>query len=112
MVKKAFSATGVVLFNPNKIDLNAFLKSSSQEKSPESSPLKATCSNCRIQSVSLHPLVRQGLVPKKLADVFVYSPPPETKRSMWKVVKHARIVTSKKVKQGIIAKELKKIETY
>ena len=98
MVKKAFSATGVVPFNPNKIDLNAFPTSSSQEKSSESSPLKATCSNCRIQNVSLHSLVRQGLVPKKLADVFVYSPPPETKRSMSKVVKHARIVTSEEVK--------------
>ena len=107
MVKKAFSATGIIPFNPNKIDLDAF-PTSSEKENPESSPLKATCSNCRMQNVSLHPLVRQGLVPKKLADVFVYSPPPETKKSMSKAVKHARIVTSEEVKQEIVEKELKK----
>ena len=74
MVKKAFSATGVIPFDPSQIDLSDFPTSASQVNI-EVSPMKATCSNCRIQNVQLHPLVKQGVISKRLADVFTYTPP-------------------------------------
>ena len=51
MVMKAFIATGVIPFNPSKIDLSAFPSSSSCPPASES-PIKATCSTCRVNDVS------------------------------------------------------------
>ena len=44
-----------------------------------------------------YPLVKQGAIPKHLAGVFVYTPPPQKKKSKSKIVKYARIVTSDEV---------------
>ena len=56
----------------------------------------------------MHPLVRQIIIPKHLADVFLYIPPPESTKSRSKVVKTARVATSEEVKQKIKEKEQKK----
>ena len=79
MVKKAFSATGIMPYNPSKIDLSLF-PSTSPDSYPNDSPLKATCTSCRKENVELHPLVRQNIIPKHLADVFFYTPPLERTR--------------------------------
>ena len=68
-VLKAFSSTGVMPYDPTKIDLSHF-PSSFANAPVEPSPIKATCSECRSNNVELHPLVKQGVVPKKLAEVF------------------------------------------
>ena len=107
-VAKAFSATGVIPFNPNKVNLSQFATSSSSV-CPES-PVKAVCSQCRVNNVELHPLVKQGVVPKRLAEIFTYTPPPKKSRSRSKVVKHARIVTSDDVVAEIKAVEQRKME--
>ena len=76
MVKKAFSANGVISFDPSQIDLSA------SQVNIEVSPMKATRSNCRIQNVQIHPLVKQGVISKRLADVFTYTPPPDKTKSI------------------------------
>ena len=100
MVKKAFSATGIMPYNPSKIDLSLF-PSSSPDSYPNDSPLKATCTSCRKENVELHPLVRQNIIPKHLADVFFYTPPLERTKSQSRVVKTAHVVSSEEVKQEI-----------
>ena len=100
-VKKAFQATGVIPFNPDVIDLSKFPTSLADIEIAADSPIKATCSSCRSANVELHPLVKQGVIPKKLAEVFVYTPPPNKTKSKSKVVKEARIVTSEEVKREI-----------
>ena len=54
MVKKSFSVTGIIPFNPNKIDLSAFPSSSAGIECTDS-PIKVTCSSCRARNVELHP---------------------------------------------------------
>ena len=54
-VLKAFSATGVIPYNPNKIYLSQFL-SSLAGTYQSGSPIKATCSLCRLQDIKLHTL--------------------------------------------------------
>ena len=99
-VLKAFSATGVIPYNPNKIDLTQF--SSSLAGTDQSGyPIKATSSLCRLQDVELHPLIKQGNIPKHLAQVFTYTPPPSKPKSQCKVVKKACITTSDLVTTGI-----------
>jgi len=62
----------------------------------------------RKENVELHPLVRQNIIPKHLADVFFYTPPLEKTKSQSSVVKTARVVSSEEVKQEIREKEQKK----
>ena len=61
--------------------------------------MRATCSTCRKNNISLHPLVKQGCIPKKLANVFTYCPPPETSRCRVKTVECACIVTSEEIRK-------------
>ena len=61
---------------------------------------------CRVNNVALHPLVKQKLIPKRLADVFVYTPPPNKSKTKSKVVKKARFVTSEEVKTEILEMEI------
>ena len=99
MVRKAFSATGVIPFNPQKINLANFPSSRPDtELQAIDSPVKATSSTCRVNDVELHPLVKQDVIPKHLANAFVYTPPPNKSKSKSKVVKSARIITSEEVK--------------
>jgi hypothetical protein len=100
-IAKAFSATGVMPFNPDAIDLSKFPTSLSLDPMESESPVKATCSTCRYRDVELHPLVRQGVIPKHLAAVFTYTPPPEKTKTKSKIVTLARIITSDAVKQEI-----------
>ena len=102
-VMKAFSATGVIPYDPSKIDLAAFPSSSATVKEVQS-PLKVTCSECRSKNVEFHPLV----IPKKLAEAFVYTPPPEKPKTKSKVVQHARIITSEEVQAEVKLVEEKK----
>ena len=101
-VQKAFKVTGVIPFNPDIIDLSKFPTSLADLPPVTDSPVKATYSSCRSADVELHPLVKQGVIPKKLAEVFVYTPPPNKTKSQSKVVKKARIVTSEEVKKEIV----------
>ena len=75
IVKKAFEKTGVIPFNPSVIDLSRYPSSVQSEESE--SPVKVTCSTCRKENVDLHPLVKQNIIPKHLADTLIYTPPPE-----------------------------------
>ena len=72
---EAFRDTGIIPFNPNQIDLNDYPSSTAPDLQNES-PVTIPCSECRVKNVELHPLVRQGVIPKKLAAVFTYTPPP------------------------------------
>ena len=90
-------------YDPSKIDLAAFPSSSATVKEVQS-PLKVTCSECRSKNVEFHPLV----IPKKLAEAFVYTPPPEKPKTKSKVVQHARIITSEEVRAEVKLVEEKK----
>ena len=105
MVEKAFSATGVIPFNPNRINLSSFPTSMQCSSEPVVSPVKATCKECRVKNVELHPLVKQGIIPKHLADAFMYTPPPQKTKLRSKVVQYARIATSAEVKAEVVEKE-------
>ena len=109
-MKMAFDATGIVPFNPARIDLSSFPSSSAGADRMVStdSPAKATCSTCRVNNVELHPLVRQGIVPKHLADCFNYTPPPTKTKTKSKVVQKGRVITSEEVKAEVRAIEEKK----
>ena len=72
------------------------------------SPVKATCSTCCVNNVELHPLVRQGIVPKHLTDCFNYTPPPTKTKTKSKVVQKGRVITSEEVKAEVRAIEEKK----
>lgn len=100
-IAKAFSATGVMPYNPNAIDLSKFPTSLSIKPIESESPVKATCSTCKFRDVELHPLVRQGVIPKRLAEIFTYTPPPDKTKTKSKIVTKARIITSEEVKQEI-----------
>ena len=90
LVLKAFSATGVLPFNP----ASQFPSSLANATPISESPVQATCSTCRVNNVQLHPLVKQGLVPKRLASVFTYTAPASKTKSRVKTVEKARIITS------------------
>ena len=107
-VRKAFQATGVLPFDPTVIDLSKFPTSLADLPKPSDTPVKATCSSCRSADVELHPLVKQGIIPKRLAEVFTYTPPPNKTKSKSKIVKAARIVTSEEVKKDIAEVESRK----
>ena len=49
LVLKAFSATGVLPFNPEKIDLIQFPSSLANNTPIPESPVQATCSTCRVK---------------------------------------------------------------
>ena len=52
-VSKAFSATGVIPFNPQKIDVSSFPSSSAAREAMEAeSPLKARFSECHRKDVN------------------------------------------------------------
>ena len=107
-VKMAFEATGIMPFNPARIDLSSFPTSYAGADVISDSPIKATCSKCRISNVELHPLVKQGVVPKHIAGCFTYTPPPKKSKTKSKVVKTARIITSEEVKAEVRAVEERK----
>ena len=79
-VLEAFRATGIIPFNPDQIDLNDYPSSTAPDLQNES-PVTIPCSECRVKNVELHPLVRQGVIPKKLAAAFTYTPPPKKTRT-------------------------------
>ena len=85
-VKKALSATGAIPFNPNNINLSNF-PSSSAGRVENETPIDATCSECRVKNVELHPLVRHGKILVRLANVFVYTPPPKQTKTKSKIVR-------------------------
>ena len=105
----AFSATGIIPFNPQRIDLTQFPSSFAGAVASDS-PVKATCKECRASNVELHPLVKQGVIPKRIAEVFTYTPPPEKTKTKSKIVKTARIITSEEVRAEVMAVEQKKKE--
>ena len=70
-----------------------------------------TYTTCREADVSVHPLVRQGVIPKDLADVFVHQTPAGKSKSRAKVVKNARVITSEKVREEVrLVEERKKMK--
>ena len=95
----AFSATGIIPFNPAKIQLENYPRSFANVQSE--SPVKATCSSCRLKNVELNPLLKQGVIPKNISYVFTYTPPPTKTRTKLKIVKNARIVTSEEVRSEV-----------
>ena len=105
----AFSATGIIPVNPSIIQLTNYPRSYSDDIVSES-PVKATCSSCRSQDVELHPLVRQGVIPKNIAEAFTYTPPPKKPKTKSKVVKYARVITSEEVRCEVAEVERKKNE--
>ena len=108
LVLKSFSATGVLPFDSNKIDLEQFPASLAHATPVPESLVQATCSTCRKNNVELHPLVKQGCIPKKLADVFTYSVAPGKARSRVKTVECARIITSEEIRQEVRETEERK----
>ena len=107
-VLMAFSATGVIPFNPQRIDLSKYPSSMSSTPGISDSPAKVKCRDCRVKDVAIHPLVKNGMVPKHLAEVMLYTPPPEIPKTQSKVVKSARVITSEAVRTEIEAKEEKR----
>ena len=95
-VKKALSAAGVIPYNPKKINLSNF--SAGREENETSILNSYTCSECRVKNVELHPLVRQGEIPVRLANVFVYTPPPKTTKA------------NKKLERKHVSLHLKRLE--
>ena len=95
-VLKAFSATGVISYNPDKIDLSQF-PSSLEGTHQSGSLIKKTCSLYRLQDAELHHLIKQGIIPNHFAQVFTYFPPPSKLKSQCKVVKKACVITSESV---------------
>ena len=81
LVLKSLVATGVLPFDSKKINLEQFPSSLAHATPVPESPVQATCSTCQKNNVELHPLVKQGCIPKKLADVFTYSIAPGKARS-------------------------------
>ena len=81
-VCKAFEATGIIPFNPQKIDLSQYPSSTCRINEIES-PVKVTCSKCRTEDVTLHPLVKQGTIKKSIAAALVYTPPPRKLNHDW-----------------------------
>ena len=106
-VLKAFSATGVIPYSPSKIDLSQF-PSTLAGTDQSGSPVKTTYSLCRLQDVELHPLLKQGIIPKHLLQVFTYTPPPSKPKRQCKVVKKDCVITSQLLKAEIKSVENKK----
>ena len=101
-------------FNPSKVNLQKYPSSlpcgATRSNDPES-PIHVTCTTCRKEDVSVHPLVRQGVIPKDLADVFVHQTPAGKSKSRTKVVKNARVITSEKVREEVrLVEERKKMK--
>ena len=90
---------GLSPFNPAKIQLENYPRSFANVQSE--SPVKATCSSCRLKNVELNPLVKQGVIPKNIAHVFTYTPPLTKTKTKSKIVKNTRIVTSEEVKSEV-----------
>ena len=63
-----------------------------------------------VNNVQLHHLVKQGLVPKRLASVFTYTVPASKTKSRVKTVEKARIITSEEVREEILASQKRKRE--
>ena len=107
-VKKAISATGVIPFNPKKINLSNFSAGRVENETPILNSY--TCSECRVKNVEFHPLIRQGEIPVRLANVFVYTPPPKKTKTKSKIVEKARVITSEKVRTEVASVEETKRE--
>ena len=93
-------------FNHQRINLSDFPSSSANKVND--SPIKVKCSECKNNTVDIHPLVKQGVIPKELAPVFTYIPPPTRTKTKSKLVQKARIVTSQEVKAEVRAVEERK----
>ena len=106
-VLKTFSATGVIPYNPNKIDLSQF-PSSLAGTDQSGTPIKVTSSSSRLQDAELHPLVKQSIISKHLAQVFTCTLPPSKPKSQCKLVKKALVITSESVKVEIQSVENKR----
>ena len=109
-IAKAFSCTGIIPFDPKKIDLSKYPSSFKKPCNIRESPVKLTCSACRLQDVELHPLVRHGHIPLNVAAAFTYTPPPMKTKSKSKIVRHARVITSDAVRAEVAETEKKKQE--
>ena len=79
-VLEAFRATGSISFSPDQIELNDYPSTTAPDLQTES-PVTILCSECLVKKVELHPLVRQEVIPKKLAAAFTYTPPPKMTRT-------------------------------
>ena len=58
----------------------------------------------------MHPLVRQDEIPVRLANVFVYTPPPKKTKTKSKIGEKARVITSEKVRTEVASVEETKRE--
>ena len=101
-------------FNPNKVNLQKYPTSlpcgATTSNDPES-PIRVTCTTCRKEDVSVHPLVRQGVIPKDLANVFVHQTPAGKSKSHAKVFENARFITFEKVREEVrLVEERKKMK--
>ena len=79
-VLMAFSVTGVIPFNPQRIDLSKYPSSMSSTPGISDSPAKVKCRDCRVNDIAIHPLVKNGMVPKHLAEVMLYTPLQKLRR--------------------------------
>ena len=112
LVKKAFEATGVIPYDPSRIELSNFPSSSSscESETLTKSPIKALCQSCLRNNVDLHPLVTQGVIPRKLANVFTYTPPQDKSKTQCKTIQNARCITSETVREEVAMVEQRKEE--
>ena len=88
-ILKAFSATGVIPYYPNKIDFSHF--PSSLAGTRQSGSPKTTSSLCRLQDIELHPLIKQGVILKHPTQIFTY-PLPSKPKIQYKVVKNKLVL--------------------
>ena len=90
---EAFRDTGIIPFNPDQIDLNGYPSSTAPDLQNESS-VTIPCSECRVKNVELRPLVRLGIIQRKLAAAF----PPKKTRTQSKVYYIRRVRAERKRK--------------
>ena len=83
----SFSASIVIPYNPDKINLNAIPSKFSRDLEV-GSPIQVTCSPCTAQDVELHQRVKSGIIPKYLSQVL-----PTNTRPLVKPKCHLEIVT-------------------
>ena len=79
-ILKAFSATGVIPYYPNKIDFSHF--PSSLAGTRQSGSPKTTSSLCRLQDIELHPFIKQGVILKHPTQIFTYPLPSKPKSAI------------------------------
>ncbi|CAC5355611.1 unnamed protein product [Mytilus coruscus] len=106
VVKNAFRKCGIVPFNRETIDkkklapLDDYYKGTTSDTDP-------LCHSCG-QFVHGHPLVKEGLIPQELADIFVPIIGKGKKQQASRVVTVARVITGSEWRKQIEEKEEKK----